>query len=348
MVDDTIRSTTIRKVQTESATGSVSVNKVRTTLTIKIEAIDFDTQGCVLRLKGRNIQENQYVKMGAYHTLDLEVNRKFTLGKQEWDSIALERIEMACDPTQHADLAAVIMQEGLANVCLITPNMTIVRAKIETNIPRKRKGSCTQHDKGLTKFYDQIVQAILRHINFEIVKCVLVASPGFVKDQFVTYMMDQAIKMEYKILIDNKSKFVMVHSSSGFKHSLKEILQDPSVSSKLSDTKASGEVKALDDFYQMLQNDPNRAFYGVRHVEKAVELQAVEILLISDELFRAQNIAQRKRYVKIVDTVKDCGGEVKIFSSMHISGEQLGLLSGIAAILRFPVPDDEDEDSDDD
>lgn len=52
-----------RKIQTESATGSVSVNKVRTTLTIKIEAIDFDTQGCVLRLKGRNIQENQYVKV---------------------------------------------------------------------------------------------------------------------------------------------------------------------------------------------------------------------------------------------------------------------------------------------
>lgn len=52
-----------RKVQTESATGSVSVSKVRTTLTIKIEAIDFDTQGCVLRLKGRNIQENQYVKV---------------------------------------------------------------------------------------------------------------------------------------------------------------------------------------------------------------------------------------------------------------------------------------------
>ena len=44
---------------------------------------------------------------------------------------------------------------------------------------------------------------------------------------------------------------------------LTEILQDPAVTSKLSDTKASGEVKALDDFYQMLQNDPNRAFYGL-------------------------------------------------------------------------------------
>ena len=39
--------------------------------------------------------------MGAYHTLDLEVNRKFTVCKQ-WDSIDLERVESACDPAQVA------------------------------------------------------------------------------------------------------------------------------------------------------------------------------------------------------------------------------------------------------
>ena len=52
-----------RKVQTESATGSTSSSKIRTTLTIRVETIDFDTQACVLRVKGRNIQENQYVKV---------------------------------------------------------------------------------------------------------------------------------------------------------------------------------------------------------------------------------------------------------------------------------------------
>jgi protein pelota len=40
--------------------------------------------------------------------------------------------------------------------------------------------------------------------------------------------------------------------------------------------------------------------------------------------------------------VKDGGGEALVFSSMHISGEQLNQLSGIAAILRFPLPDLED------
>lgn len=60
---DYVRATTIRKVQNETATGSSSSSRVRTTLKISVENIDFDTQACMLRLKGRNIEENQYVKV---------------------------------------------------------------------------------------------------------------------------------------------------------------------------------------------------------------------------------------------------------------------------------------------
>ena len=41
------------------------------------------------------------------------------------------------------------------------------------------------------------------------------------QDQFTDYMFQQAVKMEFKILLENKSRFVLVHSSSGFKHALK-------------------------------------------------------------------------------------------------------------------------------
>lgn len=52
-----------RKVQTESATGSVGSSRVRTTLTLCVETIDFDSQACQLRVKGTNLEENQYVKV---------------------------------------------------------------------------------------------------------------------------------------------------------------------------------------------------------------------------------------------------------------------------------------------
>jgi hypothetical protein len=41
------------------------------------------------------------------------------------------------------------------------------------------------------------------------------------QDQFSEYMFQQAVKLDNRQLIDNKSKFVLVHSSSGFKHALK-------------------------------------------------------------------------------------------------------------------------------
>lgn len=56
-----------RRVQTESTTGSVSSNKVRTTLAIAVEGIEFDTQACMLRIKGRNVEENQYVKVQKHY-----------------------------------------------------------------------------------------------------------------------------------------------------------------------------------------------------------------------------------------------------------------------------------------
>lgn len=53
------------KVQNETATGSSSSSRVRTMLTINVETIDYDTQACMLRLKGRNVEENQYVKVSS-------------------------------------------------------------------------------------------------------------------------------------------------------------------------------------------------------------------------------------------------------------------------------------------
>ncbi|XP_017785350.1 PREDICTED: protein pelota [Nicrophorus vespilloides] len=344
---DVVRASTVRKVNLESSTGSGTTFRTRTTLTVSVESIDYDAQGCKLRVKGRNMEENEYVKMGCYHTLDLVLNRKFTLMKMHWDSVALERVEIACNPTQSADVAAVIMQEGLAFVCLITSNMTLMRTKIDVSIPRKRKGFVQQYEKGISKFYDTIIQAILRHVNFDVVKCVLVASPGFVKDQFHEYMIQQAIKTDNKVILDNKAKFMLIHSTTGFKHSLQDVLQDPAVVNKIADTKAAGEVKALEQFYTTLQCEPAKAFYGKKHIEAANESQAIETLLISDSLFRSQDVNLRKEYVKIVDSVRESGGDVKIFSSLHPSGERLEQLTGLAAILRFPMPElDEDDEED--
>ena len=54
-----------------------------------------------------------------------------------------------------------------------------------------------------------------------VVKCVLVASPGFLKDQFFDWLVAEAVKLDDRLIIDNKSKFLLIHSTSGHKHALK-------------------------------------------------------------------------------------------------------------------------------
>ncbi|XP_074371475.1 protein PELOTA 1 isoform X2 [Apium graveolens] len=259
-----------------------------------------------------------------------------------WDTMALDVLHQASDPSVGADLAVVMMQEGLAQIFLIGKSVTITRSRIEASIPRKHGPAIAGYDKALNKFFENVAQAFLKHIDFQLIRCAVIASPGFTKDQFHRHLMLEAERKEFRAIIENKSRIILVHTTSGYKHSLREVLDAPNVMNMIKDTKAAQEVRALKDFFTMLSNDPARACYGPKHVEVAHERMAVQTLLVTDELFRSSDVATRKKYVNLVDSVKDSGGTAHIFSSMHVSGEQLAQLTGIAAILRFPLPDLED------
>ncbi|KAI9594239.1 protein pelota [Syncephalis fuscata] len=333
---DLVKATAFRRVQNVTETGSTTSQRVRTTLTLKVERTEFDAQECVLSINGPNVAENQYVKLGQYHTLDLELHRNFSITKVEWDSMAFDRINEACDVDNRSDLAAVVLQEGLANICLVTSSMTVVRQRIETSVPRKRKGFAGAHDQGLKKHN--------KYIRLDRVKAVLLASPGFVKDNLFQYIMEQAERQDLKTLLDNKSKFVLAHCSSGHKHALEEVLRQPAMQTHLADTKAAGEVRALERFYEALGKDEGRAFYGWDHIQKANERGAIETLLVADNLFRSFDLNVRRKYVRLVESVRASGGKVFVLSTQHVTGEQLAQLTGVAAILHYPAPDIEDED----
>ncbi|RKO85109.1 hypothetical protein BDK51DRAFT_7692, partial [Blyttiomyces helicus] len=55
------------------------------------------------------------------------------------------------------------------------------------------------------------------------------------------------------------------------------------------------------------------------------------------------NVTTRRSYIALVEQVRATGGMVFVFSSLHTSGEQLEQLTGVAAILHFPLPDLEEE-----
>ena len=158
------------------------------------------------------------------------------------------------------------------------------------------------------------------------------------RDDFMKYVNQTAVQRSDSALIKNKSKFIKVHSSGGFKRCIGELLADDSVKAMLGDVKAADEVLALQRFYTVLAADQDRACYGYTEVLQADAQLAVEELLVTDKLFKSADVKERRMYVRLVESVREHGGRVFVFSSLHVSGEQLQLYTGVAATLRFPLP----------
>ncbi|KAI0269118.1 eRF1 domain 1-domain-containing protein [Gloeopeniophorella convolvens] len=347
---DGVRAPAIRRVQNVSSTGSSESHRVRTTLTLQVTRVAFtppitpttgagDSASSAPVEPTASLQITGRVVMGAFHTLDIEPNRDVRIEKLEWDSISLERVQEASVPGRGAEVGAVVCGEGTAAFCLLSQHMTVVLQRIEIPVPRKRAGSATAHEKGLARFYDMLYQGFLRHIPYAnpTLRAIVIASPGWVRDAVFDYIMAQAAHTGNKPLLGARQKFMRVHVNSPHVHSLVEVLKSPEVVTQLKETKFAREGIMLDSFFKMLGSDEQRAWYGPDHVALAVDRGAVGTLLISDELFRASNPEVRKKYVSLVEEVRQKRGEVLIFSSMHESGQQLNQITGIAAILTFPL-----------
>lgn len=335
---DTIIATTMRKIMSESATGSSSAERVHTTLSVLVQTIDFDSNAVSIRISGRVNAENKHVKLGAFHTIDIECQRALTLSKPAWDAEYFERLNFALDPSTDAEIGVVLMDEGLAHVFLIGRSLTLTRARIQKAIPRKGANALFNRDTAVKSFFEMVYRAMGEHLKFDMLKAIIIASPGYVKDEFNAFLNLQAMRQDDKPVLENKSKIVLCHASSGHKHALDEVFKRPEVMQRLTKTKAVTEFAMLEEFHTMMRKDDSRAIYGASFVKHACDMAAIEKLLITDSLFRSADVEQRKKYVSLTEQAKSMGATVVTFSTQHVSGEQLNLMGGVAAILRFPLP----------
>ena len=81
---------------------------------------------------------------------------------------------------------------------------------------------------------------------------------------------------------------------------------------------------------EIAQNSSKIA-YGEKETIQAINLGAVEKLLIIDTKLAQEDIAS---YMEMVENMS---GEVMVISSEHEGGNQLSSLGGFAAFLRYPI-----------
>lgn len=217
-------------------------------------------------------------------------------------------------------------------------------------MPKRKLGATSALEKAHEKFYNAMIEAALAHLNFGTMRAVIVAAPGQLKDEFCRLFIDWLQKHERKDVLAHKQKLMRVAlpgsptAANLNPHNLVEALKEPRLAELLADTKSASEARLMDQFHKCLTSTPERCTFGLGHVTRAASECAVQHLLLADSLFRSANVEERKGYGRLIADVKENGGgRVTIFSPEGAPAGELDKLSGIAALLNFPVDFGDDE-----
>jgi len=274
-------------------------------------------------------------------TIEIKLFQKLKIYKQVWDANTLALIDEAADDAKFVDSLIVMYDEGHAGFYFIKRNFTKLYTTITNSLPKKKANMMDIYNKKVDAFDRKVWRYIFETFDVDKLKAVVVAGPGIPKTRLLDRLKDidkHETDMDMRTKIKtNVFKFVAISTSSTYKSAIEEIMKDPRGIKVLEDTKAVRETQKLGEFFEMLQKSPERAVYGEKEIAIAHREGAIKSLLIIDGLLRAKNFNVRRKYTKLKNELESAGTDIFVFSENHISGQKLKDITGIAAVLKFPV-----------
>lgn len=336
---DCVKGQIRRKIKNARAgTGKSDPTTTIMVAKVRITEIDFQPGVEEMQLRGVLVHDIEGGKAGTFQRMMLGVGRPFTLSKTVWDSYTIELLREASDPVANATVAAVLMANGVANVCVIGRNATRIVDHIQRAIPKIRKmgdGDKSQVARG--KFFEQVAQSLVTNVSIADLNCVILASPGFLARDFHKFLTENQHKLQITAEFQ-AGKFIVAPSSGAHLDALEQVLLLPEVSEHVQELKAVSQARAWTEFQKEMNRDVHVVSLGPVHVMEDLRNGAVRTLLATDTHVMSLEFADRMEFIRLRDQLTEDGFEAIMFSSTHTTGQQLNAMSGgIAAILKYPV-----------
>jgi protein pelota len=291
------------------------VEKVKVRLGIRVEELEFHKFANRLRIHGP-IEHGMDV--GSYHTLNVEIGTNISIVKENWKNDQLQRIQDAEEAGKRPKVVIVAVEEGDADIGFVRHYGIEVYSHIRQSSGKRENGLRNE-------FFREIVEQ-LRHAVPEDAS-IVVAGPGFTKEDFLKYFHETEPGMASKALTEDTSMIGM----SGFQ----EVLRRGAVDRIMQESRIARESSLMEDLLREISMD-GKAAYGLADVKNALNYGAVETLLIADETLR-EGREKGEDIDKLLMEVEQAQGKVVVFSTAFEPGEKLHKLGGIAALLRFKV-----------
>ena len=312
--NDLVYAFTKRRI--EGATDKLrpeKADKKTVRLGINVEKVEFHKFSNRLRVHGTIVDG---IDAGAYHTINVEEGTNISIIKR-WKNDQFERIREAEIASLRPKVIIATIEEGEASIGMVRQFGVEETSSLRQSLG---KGEGNQRNSFFGELASQLKWAA------EKVEAVILAGPGFTKDDFMDFVRTREPELAKKIVLEDTSSIGM----SGFQ----EVLRRGAVDRIMQESRIGREATLIEELMKEISMD-GKAAYGMAEVRSAQSMGAVETLLITDELLRTERESDSiDRFLKDVEHSQ---GRIVVFSTEFEPGRKLDSLGGIAALLRFKV-----------
>ncbi|NPA75201.1 MAG: mRNA surveillance protein pelota [Euryarchaeota archaeon] len=265
---------------------------------IVVEKVEFQEFSDRLRIVGK-IRVGPEDVLGLYQAINLAPGDEISIIKERWSPEEKELLNEAVKNAERPQVYFLGLEHGLATIAAL-------RAYgVQELVSLRKRGDDDD------EFFGEVLSAITELRKDELPLIIL--GPGFYKDNFVRFA---AGKLK---------NYTVLQASHGDMRGIYEVLKS-SLHKILQDTRLSREEKLIDRLLEEISKEGLYA-YGMEEVKNALNMGAVETLMVSDRKYR--------EYESLIKLAHDSGAEIHIISTAHEKGKILENLGGVAAILRF-------------
>ncbi len=239
---------------------------------------------------------------------------------------ALELLKDMMDNKEVYGLIVLDRREG--NIGLLKGTTVKEVRKLTSGVPGKFKtggqsaARFARIREGMAKeFYKRIGdEANKEFLNMKELKGILIGGPGPTKESF----------FDGNFLNNEVKKKVLGLKDLGYtgEFGLNELVDKSH--DLLAEESIIKEKIVVQKFLELLAKNPGKVAYGLKEVKKALEIGAVETLLLSDSL--EDDVTEQ-----LEDIAENMGTGIEMISTETKEGNQLKDLGGIAAILRYEL-----------
>jgi protein pelota len=305
---DLVFATTFRSGDT--ATDKIRPEKAEkrpVRLGIRVDRVEFSEHGVRLRITG---VIEQGIDTGQYHTINVETGHEISIIRH-WRPLDLERIDRAVRASVYGIIHILTIEEGNAELFRL-------RQYGPESVIALTSGSGKGAETGSRSAFFEDLLSYISVISGPLI----IAGPGFIKDDFVKFVRNRNSPLADRALV--------VETRRIGRGAVQEVVGKGTLDKLIDDIQLAREVQCMDEVLVRIAQDGPVA-YGRKEVVEAIECGAAEQVLIADMLLRDPEIAQT------IEKAEAMRATIVVLSGNFEPGERLCALGGVAALLRYKI-----------